>query len=388
MKQVLLTSIATQIDRITRDREIKAFVTASRVVIQKLGPRLSTRRGVASLESKLNNILKNEVGGAKRLARKLRDDSADEDLCNLGNELADLFIHSPFRRGYSVKLKCPICSALGQPKVFYPEPFKTTRYIPEEDFRESGLFAKELEKRKYCSCGAVLNVTGSSNVIIPNEPGIVWMISMRMKSAGRMAQKIADVLCYDPDERDPNDELIRLRNLYDIRGMRIIPIATPGLPDRSEVSPVEYADCLDQFKQDRRNLLRLFRQQFGSGLNSKLQGEQVQDALCHALYDQFERRVGSDRLSDLQVKLEEPNASGYRDIQVVVDWNGVAIEVQFVPHDMHLASKDPNSPVYHATYAEIEEALRKRHWKRHPKYQVVCDLFEKILSLRYNENGI
>jgi hypothetical protein len=292
---------------------------------------------------------------------------SDYVLMDLGEALASKLIRGRTKRKYALITKCGKCSDSPRQKISESSKLRQEvdvgSYLHESQMADcTALPALNTAGFKdTCGrCGTPLEITSTSNLVMPVSDELLFLIAQRVKSAGRYCEKLVDLIFYDK-----NDSRTTKRSIIDRYAFAVVANFPNGMNE----------------KQFRRN----FRNQFEMAIPDN--GD-FEDAVCYAFLDVLKGKFEVD-MTRMQDNIKSPKervkngrVEQYKILQFPLSYHGKRFEGQIKTRATYLREQDRKSAIGHETYVEKERQLRNNMFKDIPEARIVYNLLMKLFSDR------
>ncbi len=327
--------------------------------------------------------------------------------------LAARLISGKYNREYNIVTKCPKCTTSDNKR--YRERAKSRQkisvdnYIYEADVID-GSFVPDLISRGFvpeCKRGncsdTLLEITNSANIIMPDQPQPVYLISSRVKTTGRYCHKLVDRIFYElgdelgwkkPEDvtasnlKDGEEEIIvgEKRSLVDRFAFNIIIDFPDGFTEQDFRKMYRELYCVElprgrgvtKFKQ-------IFKTKYGMQLPQKLSFE---DMVCYSMLENVSRNfdVQFGRLDDKILKPKRKMKKGVREeykmLQFPLHYKGVAFEGQIKLKELYLREQNRKSLFSHYGWTEVGNGLREAFFEEMPEARVVYTVLHNVFDIK------
>lgn len=293
--------------------------------------------------------------------------AGDYALKECGEALASKLFRGSTTRKYALITKCNQCA--DSPKERMREGSKLRQDVPVKDYvHESQIndltILSDLKNAGFkdtCDwCEAPLEITSTSNLIVPVDDEPVFMIAQRVKSVGRYCEKLVDRIFYNE-----NDLRMKKRSLLDRYAFAVL---------------VNFPNDFNE-KQFRRN----FWNQFGATIPDN---GLFEDAVCNAFFTllkneyQIDARKTQDNIKDPKKVVKDGRVEYYKMLQFPFPYKEYTFEGQIKTKRTYLREQDRKSVIDHETYVEKERQLRNNMLKDIPEARIVYNLLMRLFSDR------
>ena len=280
------------------------------------------------------------------------------------------------REGQILKKKGALCSYVNELRL------PVDKYVLESAFVE-GIFDQQVtngfkigDLESECpDCGSEVSIWNTANLVVPQRHFAVDYIASRLKSDGRRNSKLTEVICFDERIQEKGD----LRNLDDDYGLAIV------FKDISSLIG-HYKKQVQRFISE--NYIEKLLYNLGIRVNGIVSET---DKFYYATLCWLQRTLGKGTMAAQGKGLDDnignpkerwnkrKGVSEYLyEMRVKVIFMGVPLELKLKPRSVVDAEADPNSALFHASYAFQKRLVQKQTWTE--THYIVENLLNRTLN--------
>jgi len=269
----------------------------------------------------------------------------DNGLREFGGILINKLGGKDIKRYYVVKSECEHCDDV------HKDVIECGDYITERQFLLEGYLNGQY-KTTCEKCKKPLMIKSSVNLVEIKDSKLTYAIQQRIKSRGRLSQKLTDLICFG--NKDILDIAGTTIVLYDLEGMNT---------------------------KERKELKNYLIEKFGKSidLNTKNLNSELCDYVYHRLLElHFEIDLRDDYFAQPKERKRDGRIERYEAKHYIVMFKKNPIELQIKTKTIYDKERDNRSPLCHDYYAKRENERRKEQWKE--KHYYLCASLEKLFS--------
>jgi hypothetical protein len=325
----------------------------------------------------------------------------DYSLRRMGKLFASRYITKDVTTEYEVIGKCHSCNTKREAKGDVGEKIRQIisvdalpaipnsiedTYVFEVAFR-TGVISSAFEEKGFnphCpECDDVLAFTSSRHIIRPITKQPIHALALRVKSGGRLADKLLDWVLYDRNAEQRTEK----RSLKDVFAFSFI-LESPAL-SYGNIFDVQQPSQVWNEKKRLKFLEDVYRKQFFRTYGTELPADKkYEDAACYELLQMLTRDYNQNDLR-LQDNISSPlmrkhprhgRVEPFKMLQLNFVMGKERFEGQIKTRETYEREQDRRSAISHLNRVEVSDQLMKARLDNDPRAKVVYSILRELFS--------
>lgn len=329
----------------------------------------------------------------------------DYSLRRIGKLFMLKYMRGEFTTDYEIIGKCPSCNTKRTKKGEKEEKLRQTvsvdnmpnipgciedNYVFEVAFR-AGNIRRVFEAEGFNShcpeCDDVLDFTSTKHIIRPRIAQPIHTLILRVKSGGRLADKLLDWVLYEKKDKSGEEKKPEKRSLKDVFAFSFI-LESPALPS-GDIFGGKQPNKAWTDERKLKFLEDIYRKQFFRTYGIELPADKrYEDAACYELLHMLERDYSQSdlRLQDnisAPLRREHPRHGRvelFKMLQLNFVMGKERFEGQIKTRETYEREQDRRSAISHHYRTEVADQLIKARIENEPKAKVVYFILRDLFS--------